>query len=138
MAKSAKDLRELTQIILGDPSSAKFDSTRGFRVGLVNPRVWQYPDWMCPLPEALRIELEHRLMRLAETLELSGIYVARDVELSDEEGLEYDGQGIIRFVACKLTMNRALIHTQLTALESLNSDRISRHSLLGWIPLSRP
>ncbi|KAF7193289.1 putative amidase [Pseudocercospora fuligena] len=100
MAKSAVDLRDLTNVILGNgpPSDDKKRNLEPFRVGFVDPKVWQYPDWMCPLSDTVRNELVKRLFELADKLESNGIVVQRDIGLSDED-LEFEGESIVRRVA---------------------------------------
>lgn len=103
MAKSAVDLRDLTNVILNNgPASDEYKRpVTPFKVGFVDPKVWQYPDWMCPLSHTVRGQLAQRQYELADELESSGIFVRRDIELSDED-LEFGGESIVRKVACKL------------------------------------
>ena len=58
MAKSAKDLRALTSVIMNkDVSSGRAAGSETLRVGFVDSKAWQWPDIVCELSQSTRDEL---------------------------------------------------------------------------------
>ena len=58
MAKSARDLRNLTSVILNeDLSTGEVTKPESMRVGFVDSKAWQYPDFICNLSQSIRTEL---------------------------------------------------------------------------------